>query len=404
MKNIIVAHNYYQQAGGEDRVFEAEIALLESHGHTVTRFTMHNDIIDSMPKLLVAGATIWNHNAAKQLDRLINQTEPDLIHFHNTFPLISPAAYYTAHARGVPVIQTLHNYRLLCPNALLFRDRSVCEECLDKRIKWPAIKHRCYRGSIPGSATVASMIAFHHLLGTWRRKVDTFIALTDFSREKFMAGGIDSEKIFVKPNFCANPDVGPNAPPRRNNALFVGRLSVEKGIELLADAWNGSDVPLKIIGDGPLRHKITEWPSSSLEYLGAQDHATVLQEMRRSGFLVFPSECYENMSVAMLEAMASGLPIIAANTGANPELVQDGKTGFLFRPHDSQDLRAKVQWAADNPNALRQMGIAARAVYEKKYNSDQNYRLLSDIYQQTIRCCGRPQFNSGIAGATPADS
>jgi len=256
--NILMAHNYYQQAGGEDQVFADESQLLEQYGHHVHRLTMHNDQIDSTPQLKLLGQTIWNWDVYHELRSLIRQHQIQIVHFHNTFPLISPAAYYAAKAEKAVVVQTLHNYRLFCLNALFLRDGKVCEDCLDQPIPWSGIQHSCYRDNQAASAAVATMLTTHRLLQTWQQQVDTYIALTEFARNKLIQGGLPAAKVVIKPNFV-DPDPG-FGQGEGNYALFVGRLSVEKGIDVLLTAWErlGQKIPLKILGDGALAPQVSD--------------------------------------------------------------------------------------------------------------------------------------------------
>ncbi len=194
---IALVHNYYQQPGGEDEVFADEGALLEARGHQVVRYTAHNDRIAGMRAPVLAQVTVWNRAVYRELRAFIRKERPAVMHFQNTFPLISPASYYAARAEGVPVVQTLHNYRLLCPNALFFRDGHVCEDCLGKSIPWPGVAHACYRGSRTASGVVASMLSIHRALRTWTEMIDVYVVLSEFARQKFIEGGLPSEKIVV---------------------------------------------------------------------------------------------------------------------------------------------------------------------------------------------------------------
>lgn len=388
---ILVVHNKYQQAGGEDRVFSEEAALLEERGHSVARYCLDNDPASEMNRLALARKTIWNSASYRELRALIRWERPDVAHFHNTFLMVSPAGYYAARAEGVPVVQTLHNYRLLCPDALFFRDGGVCEDCVGKAVPWPGVMHKCYRGSRAASATVAAMLTVHRALRTWTEKVDVFVALTDFARRKFIEGGLPAEKIVVKPNFV-HPDPGPGAGDV-GYALFVGRLSPEKGVETLLSAWErlGWRVPLKVVGDGPLRERLVEVAGKrlGLEYLGFRSAEEVHSLMRGASLLVFPSEWYETFGRVAAEAFAAGTPVIAADIGAVAEIVEHGRTGLRFRPGDEEDLAAQVEEMLSDPARLSGMRRAARAEFESKYAAERNYEMLSGIYSSAMERAGK---------------
>lgn len=385
--NILAIHNFYTQGSGEDAVFSAEKALLQERGHGIVEFVRHNAEIYAMSYLGASVSTLWSRDSMQALRRLIQTARPDVAHFHNTFLLISPASYYACNEYGIPVIQTLHNYRLLCPNALLFRNGRVCEECLGKFVPWPGVLHRCYRHSRAATAVVAAMLAVHRLLRTWERTVDVFIALTEFARQKFIQGGLPAARIVVKPNFI-HPDPGPG-PHDGGYALFVGRLSSEKGIRTLLAAWEqlGSGVPLKIVGDGPLASEVARACESSrkIEWLGRVSASVALSLMGGALLVILPSECYENFPRVIVEAYAKGTPVIASNLGALAELVEDGRTGLRFRPGDPRDLAAKIEWAWTHPHELAQMGREARREYEEKYTAERNYEQLMAVYQLAQR-------------------
>ncbi|GAP62436.1 hypothetical protein ARMA_0859 [Ardenticatena maritima] len=317
--------------------------------------------------------------------RLIRERKPDVAHFHNTFLMISPAAYYACQEEGVPVVQTLHNYRLICPGALLMREGRVCEECVGRTAPWPSVMHGCWRGSRLQTSVVAAMLMVHRAMKTWSEQVDIYIALTDFARRKFIEGGLPAEKIVVKPNFVdPDPGVGRH---EGNYALFVGRLSPEKGMHTLLRAWRMlKDVPLKIVGDGPLRAEVEAFIGreglTEVEVLGRKAREDVFCLMQKARVLVFPSECYENFPVSVAEAFACGLPVIASRLGAIAEIVEDGRTGLLFNPNDPEDLAVTVEWAWTHSEKLAEMGREARRAYEEKYTAERNYALLMDIYAQ----------------------
>jgi glycosyltransferase involved in cell wall biosynthesis len=311
---------------------------------------------------------------------LFRDERPDIAHFHNTHPLLSPAGYHAARAEGVGVVQTLHNFRLVCPNGLLFRDGHVCEECLGKFFPWPGIVHACYRKSRAATAVTAGMISVHKPFGTWSRTVGIFIALSEFSRQKFIAGGLPPEKIVVKPNFLISDPGGGEHKGRFG--LFVGRLSAEKGLDVLQRGWGllGQDFHLKIIG-GPLSGEGLGPVPVRVEWLGPQPKERVFLEMKDASFLIFPSECYENCPMTIIEAFATGLPVIVSDQGSAAEMVVDHQSGRHFRTGDPVDLAAKVDWAVTHSDDMAAMGLRAREEFETGYSATGNYARLMEIYR-----------------------
>lgn len=383
---VLAVHNYYQQFGGEDQIFQTETGLLESRGHEVHRYTVHNDKIKGKNPLVLASNTIWNGSTYQEMRQLIREFKPDVAHFHNTFPLISPSAYYAARAEGVPVVQTLHNYRLLCSNALFFRQGKVCEDCLGQVLPVSAIVHACYRGNRKETAGVAAMLTLHSWLKTWRNQVQVFIAYSQFALDKFIEGGLPAEKFMFKTNFLhPDPGVGEG---KGGYALFVGRLSVEKGLGVLLDAWKQLEhpIPLKIVGNGPMSELVTDAVERipGVEWLGRKSLPEVYDLMGNASFLVFPSEWYETFGRVAIEAFARGTPVIAADIGAITELVTPYKTGLHFKASDPKDLAAQVEWAISHPDELTQMRQNARAEFEAKYTAEDNYQRLVEIYQTAI--------------------
>ncbi len=377
---ILTAHNYYLEPGGEDQVFRSEAHLLEDRGHAVLRYSVDNRRALKMSRLRIAARAVWNRASGRRLRSLVAAHRPEVVHFHNTFPLLSPACYEAAREEGAAVIQTLHNYRLLCPGALLERGSGPCESCVGRRVAWPGILHGCYRASRAATAAVAGMTAVHRAAGTWNRAVDVYVALTRFARTRFVEGGLPPDKIVVKPNFVW-PDPGPGA-GSGGYALFAGRMSEEKGLETLAAAWRLLDgaLPLKAAGDGPLVGTLTGVPG--IELLGRRTREDVLGLMREASFLVFPSLWYEGLPMAILEAFACGLPVIASRLGAMAEVIEDGRTGLLFRPGDAGDLAATIAWAATHPAELGRMRREARAEFEGRYTAALNYQALIEIYER----------------------
>ncbi len=376
---ILVVHNTYQKPGGEDVVFAAEAALLEAHGHEVVRFTAANDEIRSANLSTVAAKTIWNRTAMRQVRALIQRTRPHVMHAHNTFPLISPSIYSAARMERVPVVQTLHNFRLICPNALLRRNGMICEDCLGSFTRWPGVVHGCYRDHRGATGVVAAMLATHTLLGTWTDKVDRYIAMSEFARAKFVQGGYPAEKIIVKPNFL-DRDPGLRASPR-GYVLFVGRLSPEKGLNTLLNAVRRITPPprLKIAGQGPLLPAQPD-VDPNVEWLGHRNREQTFELMKGASVLVMPSEWYEGCPLTLIEAFAIGVPVIASRLGTMAEMITDGVTGLHFSPVDDEGLARAIEWALTHPDQMTAMACRARECFEREYTAERNYQQLMSIY------------------------
>lgn len=373
--HVLVAHNAYQQLGGEDRVVDAEIELLRRNGHRVTEYRRHNDELRHIGKLSALGDTFWSRRTVADIDALLRDGDIDIVHAHNTFPLISPSLYWAAAARGVPVVQTLHNFRLFCPQAMFLRESKVCEDCIG-RLPLPAIRHACYRESRVQTSALVGMLGLHRAIGTWSDKVTRYIALNDFCRNKFIEGGLPAEKVVVKPNFVAF-----DPPPAGDRAglLFVGRLSPEKGVTTLLKA--APDLPsgsIRVAGDGPLSAEVAG--TSCVTRLGSLTEEGVREQMYRSQALVLPSIWYENFPRTLVEAFACGLPVVASRIGALAELVEDGCTGLLFEPGDDRDLARKLAWLLAHPDEAAGMGRQARLKYESSYAPAANIRQLVAVY------------------------
>lgn len=379
---ILLIHNFYRYPGGEDRVFEQEGALLEEHGHEVTRFSVHNSQIGTLSRHRLVRATLWNSSIACEIGTLARRVRPTIVHCHNIFPLISPAVYYVAKSLHVPVVQTLHNYRLLCPAGVLYRDGRTCEECIGTTTFWPSVLHGCYQESRAATTVAASMLAMHKIGSTWNSAVNTYIALTEFARTKFIEGGLPGDRIVVKPNFVHRPSS--SGLGKGGYALFVGRLVPEKGIDVLLAAWRrlGSKLPLKIVGDGPLALTVTTHAQSypGVAWLGSQNAEQVKSLMRDALVLILPSTWYEGFPMIVAEAYAAGLPIIASSLGSLSALIVHGHTGRHFKPGDCEDLCSQVEWTIEHPDRVVQMRKAAREEFNLKYTADQNYKLLMDVY------------------------
>ncbi len=379
---VLQAHNLYRQYGGEDAVLANEQALLANNGHETRLFSVSNEAVaGAWAMASAAWSAPYSRRSREAMAREIAEFAPDLVHVHNFFPLLTPAIYDACRAAGVPVVQSLHNFRTICAGALLMRDGKPCEDCIGGT-PYQAVLHGCYRGSRLASLMVARMVATHQRQRTWQTKVDRFIASTsEFARGRFIAAGFPEEKIVVKPNFIEDRKINGVL---REGALFVGRLSPEKGLHTLLRAWDGLDMPLRIAGDGPLLSDVKGADNPNVRVLGGLELESVDREMARAAFLVFPSEWYEGFPMTLVEAFCQGLPVIASRLGAMVEIVEDGHTGLHFTPGDEADLAAKVRWADTHPEEMRRMGANARRDYEDKFTPEANYPQLMAIYEQAI--------------------
>lgn len=470
--HILQVHNYYQQAGGEDAVVAAERSLLCDHDHKVITYYKANDDISrgssgktaspsqgtagkllctmrhALSLLSVSLKTVWNHQTYREFRKLLQSEQPDVVHCHNTFPLISPSIYWACSKEGVPVVQTLHNYRLFCATPFLFRllkqplkgktastcndfnasKGAICELCVGKRFPWSALRYRCYRGSLAGTAVWGAMIVFHRLVGTWAKKVTAYIALTEFQKQKMIEGGFAADKILVKPNFIAEggsvksevlgakarlnlnqikPKTGDAGAPY---ALFVGRLSPEKGCDVLIRAWrelndkwqvtsrdnstpalndvnglNAVSPQLFIVGEGPAREALESLGAindqqSTVHFLGKKPKNEVLSLMHSAQFLVLPSVWYEGFPMTIVEAFSRGLPVIASNVGGMTSVIKSGQNGQLFKVGDSSDLAEKMNWAFQHAEEIMVMGKQAKSDFDLKYSTEVNYKKLTAVY------------------------
>jgi glycosyltransferase involved in cell wall biosynthesis len=388
---VLYAHNYYRQPGGEDTAFSAEVSLFRSHGQEVVEYIKSNQQIGTMRRVNVLVHTLWSWDSFSKMAEVINHERPDVVHFHNTFPLISPSAYYACRNAGIAVIQSLDNPRLLCPSANFYRAGKLCQDCLGKTPPWPSILHGCYHKSSLQTAVVASMLTIHRWIKTWQTKVDFYLVATEFYRQKFIEGGLPAEKIIVKPHFVfPDPGMRPEQ-PHDGYALFIGRLDPEKGELTMLEAWkNLREIPLKIRGEGQLegevKHFIQAYElSNTVKVIGRLSKEELTETIKGAQFLIWPSEgYYETFGYVAVESFSCGVPVITSHIGVQKEMVTDGLTGLHFRPGDPLDLAEKVKWAWEHPDEMAEMGKNARLEYEEKYTADKNYQALMDIYQRTI--------------------
>lgn len=387
---VLIAHNFYRSTSpsGEDSVFRNEKALLSNNGVAVVPYEVFNDKIDTSSfahRARLGLNTAWSNDTYDALSRLIEQTKPDIAHFYNTFPQISPSAYAACRNNGVPVVQTVQNYRFVCPNGFLLRGGKPCEDCFGTNF-FPAIRYRCYRGSVLATSAVVWGLLSNRWRGTYNHHVNRYIAPTRFAASKLVEGGLPKSCMEVKPNFIPippEPGMGTGG-----YALFAGRLSSEKGLHTLLEAWKGvKGLPLKIAGDGPLRSELQSFAAARelpIEFLGSVSYAEVLELTRNAICLVVPSEWYEGFPMVVVQALACGTPVIASRLGSLEEIIQEGETGLQFTAGDATDLARTVKQLLGDPAHLSVMRKNTRAEFLANYTPERNFQLLIDIYRQTI--------------------
>ena len=377
---ILIAHNAYLYRGGEDTVVEAEIALLRRHGHEVMLYRRDNTELDTLPRRQAAMDSVWSKRTVVEVDRLLESFRPHLIHAHNTFPLISPSLYGVANRSDIPVVQTLHNFRLLCPQAMLMRNGRYCDDCVG-RWPWRAVLHRCYRGSLAQSAVSAGMVSSHRMLGTWRHRIRRYIVLNQMCREIFIRGGLPAEKLSIKPNFVAAG--GAPGEHARRGGLFIGRLAPEKGLLTLAQAIRQKPlIRIAVCGSGPLQATIEQ--SEGLDYIGFEQGEALRARISNAEFLVMPSTGIESFGLAAIEAFACGTPVIASRHGGLREIVEHGHNGLLVTPGNADELANAIAYAVSNPMQMRRMGLEAYQTYLARYTPERNYTTLLAIYHQAL--------------------
>lgn len=379
---VLVAHSVYRQRGGEDVVVESEIALLRSRGIEVDTWYRHNTDLEQEPPWRVATQTAWSTRTVDEIGERIQAFRPDVIHVHNTFPAMSPSVFWAASRAGVPIVLTLHNFRLLCLDATFLREGRICESCYGRSLAG-GVRHGCFNDSVAQSAVVAVAATLHRRIGTWQSRVTRFIALNRFCRDRFAGAGFPVERFRIKPNFVEDSIGVARTGRGSGGGYFVGRLSEEKGFGLLASVADRLPADaIRIIGDGPLAPQARA--AFGERWLGALPSAQVMERLRLARWAVIPSICYEQFPRVIVEAFACGVPVIASRLGSLPELVEDGVTGLLFEPGNAQDLAAKVRWAEEHPDAMRRFGDAAREVYLQRYTAQRNFDELTAIYRDAI--------------------
>lgn len=377
-----IFHNAYVWRGGEDAVVALEVELLRKAGVEVKLFTVDNreaGLGSLAGRLRVGLRARRSRGAARRVAEFLAAHPIDLAHVHNFFPLLTPALHELLHARGIPVVQTLHNYRLFCANGAFLRGGRPCEDCVAAG-PWNALRHGCYRGSRLQTAVWAEATAHHRRRRTFERCVTLFVAPSGFARSKLVAAGLDPAKVVVKPNPVSDP-----GEPRfgGRGAVYVGRLSEEKGARVLLEAWRElAGLPLALVGSGPLESELRELGAGirGVRFTGQLPPEGVREQLREALFLVAPSICYENFPLAVAEAMAAGKPAVASHPTAMAELVEPGRTGLLFPSGDARALAQACRELAADPARAEAMGREARARYQDEFGPERSTARLLALY------------------------
>jgi len=379
-------HNRYKNPGGEDVSTRMQVELLRADGHTVELVEESNERVDTLGVARTAARAIWSPESYSRIDALLGEAHFDVMHVQNFFPLFSPSVYYAAKRHTVPVVQSLRNFRLICPEGMLFRDGEVCTDCVGKRFAAPGIRHACYRQSRTGTAVVATMSAAHRIAGTWRDRVSLYVTPSEFATQMYVQGGWNRESISTIPNFVyPDPGVGSGT---GGYALFVGRLASPKGIETMLAAWHQAAIsyPLKIVGDGPLRPVVERAAAQnpSITYLGHVPPTEVYDLMGDATFLIVPTVGIETFGRVAVEALTKGTPGLVSDLGELGEIVDDGNTGWLVRPGDAQHLADRIVWMVEHRDAVAAMRRRARKGFLDRFSSDRAIEHWTSAYQRVI--------------------
>ena len=385
---VLIIHSAYQQFGGEDSVVRAERELLERHGDEVLLHSRHNDEIKEFgvtEKAAFFPQTVYSFRSSGEISDVVHGFKPDVAFVHNVYPLISPSIYHKLHELGVPAVQVLHNFRPYCPNGFFYTQGQICEACKGGNYL-NAVRKRCYKDSYALSALYGFALGANRLAGMVN-KIAGFICLTEFFKIKMKEAGVADSKLFVRPNFVYAPPLMPAANGAGQYALYLGRLSPEKGCWTLIHAFERlPHVPLKIIGTGPQEQELKDYVRAkgmgNIEFLGFKTGDEKWQLLRNSLCLVLPSEWYENFPVTVLEAFMASKPVVASRMGGLPYIVDDERSGLLFETGKVSELAQKIQKLVDDPATAARMGALGRHLSETKYGPEQGYRNLMNIFSQ----------------------
>lgn len=387
---ILQVHNYYQYAGGEDAVVQNEKLLLEKYGHKVDQYTKYNNEIKGLKRKISLLTSTYYSNSSKRAfaDKLIG-AKPDIVHVHNLFPLITPSIFDACQEAGIPVVMTLHNYRILYPNAYLFHKGEIDERTIDASA-YLTVPDAVYRDSVLQTAVVAHMIEYHRKRNTWNKKVSRLITFTEFTKNIFARSGVSSSKLVIKPNFVEDKisSVSQTSPFEKPYFVYVGRISEEKGIEMLVQTWVDYQLsyPLFILGTGHLVEDLQQISSinKNIHWLGFQPQEVVLRYIRHAQALLFPSICYEGFPMTIVESFCLGTPVISSDIGNQASIISPNHNGIHFKAKSCSDFADKINYLMQTPEMLEEMGENARATYLKYYTPEVNHQKLLEIYESVI--------------------
>lgn len=388
-KKVLMVHNFYQIGGGEHTVYKNEVNMLRENGHEVVEYTRSNDELkqSKLKFLLLPFTTIWSIKTYREVKKIIKEQNIEIVHCHNTFPLISPSVYYAARKKKVPVVQTIHNFRFLCPGAIFYRDGRICEECREKQNFKSALKHKCYRNSKIQTLVVTLMLKIHRRLGTYSKI--NYIFLTDFNRQKFdKLIDINGSNVFVKPNFVKNTIEVEAKSEVEKTFVFASRLEESKGIKYLLKQWLNlpKDYELHIYGDGPLEDYVKKEIKNipNIKYLGFQKQGVIFEDMKNSMAMIFPSLWYEGYPMIIAESMAIGCPVLSSNLGNEGDIVSTAKGGVTFNPEMKNDFVNAIDEIVKNNKELRKNALL---YYKDFLSKEKNYTIQNNIYEKIIEQC-----------------
>ena len=382
---ILSLHNYYQYRGGEDVSRDLEAEMLRKRGHVVLSHLIDNAQITGRVPLSVGFRAMWSTADYKAVRKLIREQGIEMVKVDNFFPLLSPSVHNAAWREGVPIVQFIRDYRLICPEGRFIRNEKICQLCSTKAIPLPALVHGCYRSSRIQTTAVVGMLTVHKLLHTWSKTVTAYVAVSEFVKRILLENSFPADRVFVKPDFVPDIEAGSGD---GDYALYVGRLSPEKGISTLLEAWRRmpNRLPLRIAGDGPLRPEVQQAANTvpGIQYLGLQPMPDVLALMGRARVLIFPSICYETFGRTIVEAFAKGLPVITTRLGNMDVMVEEYRTGLKYEPGSAEDLLAKIEWMRNHPQQWEEMRTACRESYLANYTEERNYTMLMKIFEYAV--------------------